>query len=169
MLYKNIKDKVYLPKFQRGFVWSKETRRELIKTIKKGLPIGTLLLSRKEDNTYLIVDGRQRVSTLKDYERNKSEYIEITDIDIKDVEKILTSIPSGVKIKQTYSSSSFNMLINTIRQEIFNVLISTSKVDTIKYRTNEIIKEKNAYIKEEEYIKLYEVVVDFIDSLVSML
>lgn len=41
--YEELVKIVKLPKFQRSVVWSDDTRNELVKTIKKGFPFGSLL------------------------------------------------------------------------------------------------------------------------------
>ncbi|RKZ35892.1 MAG: hypothetical protein DRQ49_18715, partial [Gammaproteobacteria bacterium] len=36
--------KLFVPKFQRGFVWKDEQRLNLLRSIKSGIPVGSLLL-----------------------------------------------------------------------------------------------------------------------------
>ena len=67
--FSELTDKIEIPKFQRGLVWNKTKKREFIKTLKAGLPIGVLLLSKKGDK-YLIVDGLQRFTTMKEYTKD---------------------------------------------------------------------------------------------------
>lgn len=85
--FSELKDKIEIPKFQRGLVWNKSKKVEFIKTLKAGLPIGVLLLSKKGDK-YLVIDGLQRFTTMKDYAKDYFSYIdksEITDIDLMSV------------------------------------------------------------------------------------
>lgn len=79
-LYIDLKNKIKAPRFQRNFVWKKKARRELIDSIKNGLPIGSFLLQTIDNDTYNIIDGRQRFSTLLDYENHRYDYIEENDI-----------------------------------------------------------------------------------------
>jgi len=82
--FSELKEKIDIPKFQRGLVWGKPKKREFIKTLKEGLPIGMLLLAPRGDR-YLIIDGLQRFTTMKEYSRNFFSYIdksEITDFDL---------------------------------------------------------------------------------------
>lgn len=82
-IFKNIEEnRIVLPDFQRGYVWSIEQQRNLIATFLVDLPIGTLLhiegkkddftaraiceqltIQPKEECEYLL-DGQQRISTL---------------------------------------------------------------------------------------------------------
>ena len=54
-----LKGKISAPKFQRNFVWKKKARKELINSIKQGLPIGSFLLQRIDNDQFNIIDGRQ--------------------------------------------------------------------------------------------------------------
>ncbi len=64
--------KVTIPIFQRRLVWSKSKREELIDSIKKGFPIGSLLMYRNDETsgikeTYNLIDGLQRTQALRRY------------------------------------------------------------------------------------------------------
>ncbi len=45
--FSELKGIIEIPRFQRGLVWSSDKKKEFIKTLKSGLPIGVLLLSKK--------------------------------------------------------------------------------------------------------------------------
>lgn len=83
--FSDLKDKIEIPKFQRGLVWGDQKKKEFIKSLKAGLPIGVLLLSKAENGRFRIVDGLQRFTTMLEYSRDYFSYIdpsEITDSDI---------------------------------------------------------------------------------------
>lgn len=50
--------------FQRNFVWKKEQMSKFIESLLLDLPIPPLFFNQTIDNKYIIVDGRQRISTL---------------------------------------------------------------------------------------------------------
>jgi len=76
------KGRVRIPRFQRGFRWNDEDRRQLFDSLQAGYPVGTLLLARGEapadrmalggyavevpavSDALWVVDGQQRLSTL---------------------------------------------------------------------------------------------------------
>jgi Protein of unknown function DUF262 len=71
---KNSKAEYFLeiPIFQRGLVWSDSKKRELIRSIYKGYPIGALLVykvprSGETRTTIQVIDGLQRSTALLDY------------------------------------------------------------------------------------------------------
>ena len=55
--FTELKDKIEIPKFQRGLVWGDAKKKEFIKSLKAGLPIGVLLLSKTQNGKYLVIDG----------------------------------------------------------------------------------------------------------------
>ena len=74
--------KVTIPEFQRRLVWKKNKRDELIASIKRGYPFGTLLMYRDldsegNDERYKLIDGLQRTQTLRQYSGNpNSSFVE---------------------------------------------------------------------------------------------
>ncbi|WP_281985524.1 DUF262 domain-containing protein [Thalassorhabdomicrobium marinisediminis] len=59
---------IYVPGFQRGFVWSGTEKSRFIESLILGLPVPTLFLARDADSNKLnIIDGQQRLRTLQAY------------------------------------------------------------------------------------------------------
>lgn len=99
MEFKYLKSHVSVPKFQRGIVWNKTKRENLIETIKKGLPIGSLLLSAIGTEEYKIIDGLQRFTTLEEYSRNPMRFITKEDITIETIKELI----KGTKAQKIYN------------------------------------------------------------------
>ncbi len=53
------------PNFQRNFIWDKTRQSRLIESILLGLPLPSIYLSQYEDGRLTIVDGLQRLSTIR--------------------------------------------------------------------------------------------------------
>ena len=51
----------YIPKYQRGFIWSKEQVQELIRSLIKGYPIPPIYAYRNQEGQLEILDGQQRL------------------------------------------------------------------------------------------------------------
>lgn len=51
----------YIPKYQRGFVWSKKQVQELIRSLVKGYPIPPIYGYRNQEGQLEILDGQQRI------------------------------------------------------------------------------------------------------------
>ena len=81
------KRKVLIPKFQRNLVWRPHQKKAFIDSIKKGFPVGALLLfnAGAKDNvvTYSLIDGLQRATTLKQYSEKPTSrlFFDETNID----------------------------------------------------------------------------------------
>lgn len=84
--------KLELPKFQRGFSWDEEMQKNLIISIMNGNPIGMILLAEMEDsdaNALVIIDGQQRLSTIKKYLENPLNYITEDIIEDSIIERMI--------------------------------------------------------------------------------
>lgn len=82
------KNKILIPKFQRTLVWKPNQKKEFIDSIKKGFPIGALLLYKTKtelDTTfYTLIDGLQRSTTLKQYSEAPTSELFFDNTNIED-------------------------------------------------------------------------------------
>lgn len=87
----NMKEDIFVvPRYQRGIVWRDKQRSDLIDTIKKGLPFGTLLLYKDTLGSYQIIDGLQRSTALIKFVKNPTQFFEEEDIDLTVIKKIVS-------------------------------------------------------------------------------
>ena len=86
---------ITIPEFQRRLVWPENKQKELINSIKKGFPFGSLLLFEdiekgKKDASnkkfYNLIDGLQRTHALKRYTSNPNSFFSDADLDEIDSE-----------------------------------------------------------------------------------
>ncbi|MBN7786924.1 DUF262 domain-containing protein [Ponticoccus gilvus] len=63
------------PAFQRRSVWSKKSKSRFIESLILGIPIPQILLAEEseERNSYLVLDGKQRLSTIREFFEGKFE------------------------------------------------------------------------------------------------
>lgn len=59
------KDDIYIPDFQREFVWTQAISSRFIESLLLGLPVPGIFLYRAEDGKYEVIDGQQRLKTLQ--------------------------------------------------------------------------------------------------------
>lgn len=64
-------EKIYLPSFQRNYVWEPSKASRFIESLLLGLPIPSICLYKEEDNKQIIIDGYQRLETIRSF-YNKS-------------------------------------------------------------------------------------------------
>lgn len=79
--------KLKIPDFQRSFVWKKAKKYQLLESLFRGFPIGAITLY-EDDGAYYIIDGLQRINTLKQYLTSPKEVIGFNEFYEKVQEKI---------------------------------------------------------------------------------
>ena len=110
-------DRITLPDFQRGFVWSKKKKNEFIETLSKGFPFGTLLVYPESEETgsrLLLLDGQQRLSTIKEYLSDPLVFWKPNNSDryqqsLKDINQLLEDQTGEPKI---LNEKEFDDLVN---------------------------------------------------------
>ena len=82
-----------IPTFQRGLVWSPDRKKKFIKVLREGDPIGVILVYEIKDEEggkrYKLIDGLQRLSTIKAYAKNPMQFLELNDISDEHVFSII--------------------------------------------------------------------------------
>lgn len=85
--------KVVIPIFQRGLRWEDARREQFIDSLYQGYPFGSLLFAKQnEPNTYSVVDGLQRGSTVCDYVFNPLSKNNVGKIDDEVLSEIRVAI-----------------------------------------------------------------------------
>ncbi len=131
--YRDLKSHITVPQFQRSLVWSKSQKDQFIQTVREGKPFGSILVYKSMEK-YEIIDGLQRFTTLRNYEENPAEYIDITSDNFPQITEIASIIKSIIPstqserlerhivdcIKTTLKTISLNddLLVRTIRDGI---------------------------------------------------
>lgn len=64
-------NELYVPDYQRDFVWDDERQSRLIESIILGLPIPVIFVAENSDGKLEIVDGSQRIRTLSAFLNNQ--------------------------------------------------------------------------------------------------
>jgi hypothetical protein len=73
---------VRVPNFQRNLVWSNSQKKGFIRTLKDGFPFGALLLAfDKVSKEYLLLDGLQRTSAIKEHRNDPNSSFDRSEID----------------------------------------------------------------------------------------
>lgn len=63
-----IEGDIFVPAFQRGYVWTLREASRFVESLLLGLPVPGIFLSReKETQKFLVIDGQQRLRTLQYY------------------------------------------------------------------------------------------------------
>lgn len=122
-----------VPQFQRNVVWKPDRRKDFIDNIKAGDPFGMLLLHLMPDGKYSIIDGLQRITTLRDYNKDKFKYCDCSAIDESSVIDLVKQFLQfqGIPESEPFIMSKTNEIQNYIfeqlknKEEIYDIIDST--------------------------------------------
>ena len=59
------------PDYQRRFVWDKKTMSKFIESLLLSIPIPTIFLAENNDDTFEVIDGQQRLTTIFAFMKSK--------------------------------------------------------------------------------------------------
>jgi len=150
--------KIIVPPFQRNVVWNDKKRKEFIQTLRNGNPFGSILV-HKDENKYTLIDGLQRVSTIKDFSLNPYKYFSYADIN---EELIYELIKNDFESRNIFYSKSDSVVIKRceeIQKFIFDEISNNKDWNDIFYdfiekfnvnNTREISKIFNQISKDLE-------------------
>ncbi len=128
IIIKNIR----IPSYQRNYVWDNKRQVSLIISLILKYPIG-VLTAYKENDKYVILDGLQRVTTIKNFQENPSKVLKF-----KELKKIL--------------DLNFENLTKT--KECDNIIENYFKVWYENLKNIENVENDTADFQEEYLLKL---------------
>ncbi len=67
--------RIRVPHFQRSVVWDAQQKEKLISSLLRGYPVGSLLLYEQDAKNYLLVDGLQRTTAIREYSERPLEFL----------------------------------------------------------------------------------------------
>lgn len=138
--------KIIIPIFQRGKRWDKCLKEDLLDSLLKGYPVGTLLFAEKGNKTYSVVDGLQRCTTVCEYILNPTLRENLHDID----SNILTAC------RTIFFPDNENLTINTkINSTILNFISKHKSFDEIE--VGDIAEELYSEIKGNDNDRFREI------------
>lgn len=168
--FEELRGNVVAPKFQRNFVWKPKARKQLIKSLKDGLPIGAFLLRALKNGKYDIIDGRQRFSTLLDYKKNTADYIDDEDVNENDLLSIINKIKSAKEYYEALSQSSQRKLLKDIKTNaVRNFKDKKAEVEDIKFEIVEYIKSKMSLTGAETLKLLNKEIANYVNQIRNLL
>lgn len=130
LLDKFEKSDFYIPDYQRQFVWKPNNRSLFIESVLLGLPIPFMFFAGCDDGRLEIIDGAQRMQTLREFVKRKmklSKLAKLTELDGFVFEDLSTAT------QRKFLNRTFRVVVldekttTDIRQDLFN-RINTSGV-----------------------------------------
>jgi hypothetical protein len=158
-LFRMIKEKELnlQPDYQRKFVWDKKTMSKFIESLLLAIPIPTIFLAENNDDTFEVIDGQQRLTTIFAFMKTKltenelsslPEYLQETDV--------LTLL--GLETLQQFNKHSYADLEDMQRK--FNnvslpvVIIKKDSTEDIKYDIFSRINSGSIKLNNQELLNV---------------
>ena len=98
------------PDFQRECVWPSKQKSELIESIIMGIPLPAIYVKEKMSGAYVVVDGKQRLTTLFDFIDNKFKLSQLS---------ILPDLSNkyfrDLQLVQQNKIEDYSLLVNVIK------------------------------------------------------
>lgn len=119
------------PEYQRQFRWEEERQSSLIESIFLGIPVPSLFMATNSDNTWEVIDGVQRLSTIINFVAERDSVIR---------NKIKKSEPlklKGLNKLSLFNDHTFSELPPTVRLE-FN--LKPIKVITLSDKSDKLVR-----------------------------
>ncbi len=113
---------LYVPDYQREFVWDNKKQSRFIESVFLGMPLTPFLLSEDDEARMEIIDGSQRIRTLIAFHDNTLRLRKLTKLDKLNGAKF-TDLPKA--LQRTFKNRDFKMIIadkvdDKVKQDIFN-------------------------------------------------
>lgn len=108
---------ITIPPYQRGCVWNSKQKQNLIDTIKKGYPFGSILVYEDANRKQQIIDGLQRCSTIFEFVTNPTRFFDEQNIDETIIYKIveLAELGNSKEIKAQIADKITHQLIEWVK------------------------------------------------------
>jgi Protein of unknown function DUF262 len=144
LVSKYAKDELFVPHYQRQFVWDPKQKSRFIESVFLGVPIMPLFVSVSgEDSVFEIIDGSQRIRTLVEYvvdgkDENGKQRVgmklqgltKLTELN----GTVFSQLPTGLRNKFRYRDFRFHVVTdnatNEIRADVFDRVNTSAKLLT---------------------------------------
>ena len=118
LLDEQIKSKeISIPAYQRGIVWTNDKQEQLIESIKKGFPFGSILIYEKDNKKRQLIDGLQRCYTIFKFMNTPTKFFNYDDIDEDAIRRIHEEIGNS-NSKESSEEKLRVMLIEWVKTHI---------------------------------------------------
>ena len=143
--------------YQRRFVWDKKTMSKFIESLLLSIPIPTIFLAENNDDTFEVIDGQQRLTTVFAFMKSKlvANEIEKLSENLREMD-VLTL--SGLETLKQFNKKSYYDLVEMQRK--FNnvslpvVIIKKDSTEDIKYDIFSRINSGSIKLNNQELLNV---------------
>lgn len=174
------KEEVTIPKFQRRYVWSDRQASRLVESLIIQCPIPVIYLNQEKDESFSVIDGNQRLNSLKRFLEDDftlvglTSYPELTGLKYSQLDKRFQRhianrvLRCTVILKETHPQVKFDVFerlnsgaVALTRQEIRHGLYYGRLLESAAAVAKELKLEKHLGRRKDKRMKAEELVVRF--------
>lgn len=145
------------PEYQRKFVWNDKTMSKFIESLLLSIPIPTIFLAENYDDTFEVIDGQQRLSTIFAFMRSK---LVENDTKLSENLKKLTELElKGLDTLRQYNGKKYTELDDAVQRKFNNVslpivIIKKDSTEDIKYDIFSRINSGSIKLNNQELLNV---------------
>lgn len=145
------------PPYQREFVWDQKTMSKFIESLLLSIPIPTIFLAENDDDTFEVIDGQQRLTTIVAFMKFKLSDNEIEKLPEK-LKRLNILILNGLETLKQFNKKSYEDLIEMQRK--FNnvslpvVIVKKDSTEDIKYDIFSRINSGSIKLNNQELLNV---------------
>ncbi|MGP1603976.1 MAG: DUF262 domain-containing protein [Treponema sp.] len=145
------------PDYQRRFVWDKKTMSKFIESLLLSIPIPTIFLAENSDDTFEVIDGQQRLTTIFAFMKSKFDADEIEKLPYNLRELDILALNGLETLKQFNRKSYCDM--NDMQRKFNNVslpvvIIKKDSTEDIKYDIFSRINSGSIKLNNQELLNV---------------
>lgn len=145
------------PDYQRKFVWDKKTMSKFIESLFLSIPIPTIFLAENNDDSFEVIDGQQRLTTIFAFMKSKlnGDGIDRLPKELRDLDLLILS---GLETLQQYNKKTYSDMEDMQRK--FNnvslpmVIVKKDSTEDIKYDIFSRINSGSIKLNNQELLNV---------------
>ena len=145
------------PDYQRKFVWDKKTMSKFIESLLLSIPIPTIFLAENSDDTFEVIDGQQRLTTIFAFMKSKLVANEIEKLPYTLRELDVLALNGLETLKQFNRKNYYDMVdmqrkFNNVSLPV--VIIKKDSTEDIKYDIFSRINSGSIKLNNQELLNV---------------
>lgn len=103
------------PDYQRKFVWDKRTMSKFVESLLLSIPIPTIFLAENGDDTFEVIDGQQRLTTIFSFMKSKlvANEIEKLPTNLRDLDILVLN---GLETLKQFNKKNYYDMVEMQRK-----------------------------------------------------
>lgn len=145
------------PDYQRKFVWDKKTMSKFIESLLLSIPVPTIFLAENNDDTFEVIDGQQRLTTVFAFMKPKLDINEPNKL-TEDLKNLDALVLSGLETLKQYNDKNY-IDMEDVQRKFNNVslpmiIIKKDSTENIKYDIFSRINSGSIKLNNQELLNV---------------